>query len=68
MTEQKLKYYVCTKMKLLTHLLKKGYVYIKTDKDRNNPRYDVWLFEDTPALREEVSRYYENEPKKGVSN
>ena len=68
MTKQRLKYYVCTKMKLLTYLMKRGYMYIKIDKDRNNPRYTVWLFEDTPELREEVSRYYANYPKKGVSN
>ena len=68
MTKTRLKYYVCKKMRLLTYLMSKGYMYIKIDKDKTNPNYSVWIFEDTPELRKEVSRYYENIPKKEVIN
>lgn len=58
--ESRFRYYVCRSMRLLTYLLKKGYIYIRVDKDRKNPKYHVWLFEDTPELREEIDRYYKN--------
>ena len=47
-------------MGLLRHLMKSGYMYLKVDKDRNNLRYTVWLFDDSPELRAEVDRYYAN--------
>ena len=35
-------------------------MYLKADKDRNNPKRTVWLFDDSPELRAEVDRYYAN--------
>lgn len=67
MKANKFRYYVCRKLKLLTHLLNKGYVYIKIDKDKYNPKHNIWLFEETPELLAEVNRYYK-EYQKGSEN
>ena len=56
----KQKYYFCKNMGLLRHLMKSGYMYLKVDKDRNNPKRTVWLFDDSPEFRAEVDRYYAN--------
>lgn len=56
----KRKYYFCKSFGLLKYLMKSGYMYLKEDKDRNNPKRTVWLFDDSPELRTEVDRYYVN--------
>ena len=56
-----MKFYVCKRMRLLTLLQENGFKYLKQQKDRNNPRYSVWIFEDTPELRSTVESYYNSE-------
>ena len=51
--------YVCRRMKLCSFLLKKGFKYIKIIKDRNNPKYNCWLFENSPELKIAVEEYYD---------
>ena len=52
--------YVCRRLRLCSYLLKRGFKYIETRKDRNNPKYDVWLFKQTPELRCAIEDYYES--------
>ena len=46
-----MKYYVVKTMRLASYLCSKGFKIIKEQPDRNNPKYKVWLFEDTVQLR-----------------
>lgn len=50
--------YVCSRMKLCSYLLEKGFKYKKTFKDKYNPKYNCWLFENTPELINAVNEYY----------
>lgn len=54
-------FYVCRKIRILTHLQKDGFQFIKSQRDRNNPNRLVWIFIDSPELRESVERYYSSE-------
>lgn len=56
-----MKYYVCKKMRLMIFLQNNGFNFIKTQKDRNNPHYIVWIYEDTPILRDAIEVYYNGE-------
>ena len=53
-----MKYYVCKKMRLLTYLQENGFNFIKTQQDRNNPAFLVWIFRDSKELRDCVESYY----------
>ena len=50
--------YVCRRMKLCSFLLKKGFKYEKVIQDRDNPRYNCWLFKQSPELRNAIEEYY----------
>ena len=39
-------------------LLKKGFNYEKIIADKYNPRYNCWLFKNTPELKNAVEEYY----------
>lgn len=56
-----MKYYVCKKMRLLTHLHKNGFMPIRTQPDIKNPKYLVWIFENSEELRDCVESYYNSE-------
>nr|DAH12584.1 MAG TPA: hypothetical protein [Caudoviricetes sp.] len=51
-----MKYYVCKTVRLLNYLSKKFDV-VKIDKDRNNPNFVIFLFEDTLEFREYLNKY-----------
>lgn len=53
-----MKLYVCKRIRLLGFLQSKGFQFIKTEQDRNNPNYNVWVFIETPELREAIEEYY----------
>lgn len=53
-----MKLYVCKRIRLLGYLQNKGFQFIKTEVDRTNPKYNVWVFIETPELREAVEEYY----------
>lgn len=57
--------YVCRKIRLLNHLLNKGFMFIRTERDKYKPNYNVWLFKDTLELRNSIEEYYSRIPKKG---
>ncbi len=58
--ETRMKYYICRRIKLLTFLQNKGFQYIMHEPDKYNPKYTIWLFEDTEEIRKAVDEYYEN--------
>lgn len=42
--------------RIALELRKKGFKILKTDINENFPQYDVYLFEDTNQLREELTK------------
>jgi len=54
--------YLCRRMKLCGFLLKKGFTYEKIVPDRNNPKFNCWLFKNSPELRNAIEEYYAAEP------
>lgn len=60
--------YVCRKIRLLNHLLNKGFMFIRTEQDKYKPNYNVWLFKDTIELRNSIEEYYSSIPKRGDEN
>lgn len=53
-----MKFYVCRRIRLLSYLLDRGFNFIETRQDRNNPKYKVWIFIDTPDLEKAIKDYY----------
>lgn len=56
--------YVCKKMRLCNFLLKRGFQYERIDVDVFNPKYNVWIFRNSPALQDAITEYYSLLPKK----
>lgn len=54
--------YFCKRLRLLIFLEKKGFKYIHVIKDKKNPNYSIWLFEDSEELRKAVEEYYSTVP------
>ena len=52
------KYYVCKKIRLMVFLQKKGFNFIKIQEDRNDHDRVVWIFIETPELRDAIEEYY----------
>ena len=52
------KTYVCKRLRLCRHLMDYGFHPFRIVPDRNNPRYNVYLFEQTPALEKVLSDYF----------
>jgi len=50
-------YYVADTIKEMTFLVKKDCILKKVTDDRKNPRYKVFLFEDSPYLQECLKDY-----------
>jgi hypothetical protein len=49
--------YVIRTQKLATYLIDKGFEMKKKDKNKEDPRFDVFLFEDSPVLRAIIKQY-----------
>ena len=49
--------YVIRTQKLATWLINKGFEMVKIDKNKEDSRFKVFLFEDTPVLRAMVKQY-----------
>lgn len=56
-----MKTYVCRRLRLLSYLKEKGYLPYRTQPDYRNPRFYVWLFEETPELLNAVEDYYHSD-------
>lgn len=52
-----MKYYYIKTLRMMEYLTGLGYQVIKTIPDFNNPKYKVFLFEDTEELRGAMSGY-----------
>ena len=46
-----MKFYVAKTMRLASYLCANGFKVVKEQPDRNNPKYKVWIFEDSVQLR-----------------
>ena len=55
-----MKYYVAKTMRLASYLCSNGFEVVKEDTDRYNPKYKVWLFEDSVQLRGCLMNYKKN--------
>ena len=50
-------YYFCTRLRMLEFLRRKGFYPIRTLPDVKDPRYSVWMFENSPELIEAVDEF-----------
>ena len=57
-------YYICTRLKLLDFLQKKGFEVLETIPDAKNPKYRCWIFARSNELLDAVTEYYRMAPKK----
>ena len=53
--------YVCRKIRLYFFLKEKGFDCEFDRQDVNNPKYKVWVFKDSPELREAIEEYYSSD-------
>ena len=62
MRDQKLKYgkvFVCRTLKLLDHLRHHGFIPFRTATNIHNPKYYVWLFENSAELEAAAKEFLE---------
>lgn len=50
--------YVCRRRKLATFLIRAGFDFTNIRQDKYDPTRVVFLFLDTPELREKIEEYY----------
>ena len=50
-------YYICKRLRLLEHLRMKGFIPYQILPDVRNPKYLVWMFENTPELADAVEEF-----------
>lgn len=50
--------YICTKLRMCSFLLKKGFNYIEEKPDKKNPKFNIWVFANTPQLQLAIEEYY----------
>lgn len=53
--------YICKRMKLCSYLLREGFNYTNVIKDKDNPKYNCWVFENTPELMNAIEKYYSHQ-------
>lgn len=58
MREIKGKYYYCKRMRLMEFLHNKGLKFIKTVPDLQDANKIIWVYENTPALIDELCAYH----------
>lgn len=56
-----MKTYVCRRARLCSHLIECGFRPYKIVPDKDNPHFDVYLFDATPALYDVVLGYVKND-------
>jgi hypothetical protein len=54
-------YYYCNRLRLVEHLRNRGFYPLKTLPDFNNPRYNVWMYENSPELADAVEEFLINQ-------
>lgn len=50
--------FTCKRLRLLSYLKEKGFLPYATIPDSSNPRYNVWLFANSPALERAIDSYF----------
>lgn len=61
------KTYVCKKLFLYNLLTSRGFVPFKVAPDKYNCKKTIWLYDETPALRDVVEEYYNrNKAREGA--
>lgn len=50
-------FYVCKRLRLLEYLRDKGYLPIRHEPDMYNPKYNVWIFENSEGLADAIEEY-----------
>lgn len=53
-----MKLFQCSRLRLCNYLMERGFFPVQTEPDPQNPRYKIYLFEETPALTSAVVRYF----------
>lgn len=53
-----MKTFVCTRMRLCNYLMDKGFFPYEIRPDEQNPKYRIYLFNETPALKAAALRYF----------
>ena len=53
------KFYICKRLRMLEHLKKNGFLPIRSEPDIHNPRYTVWIFENSPELLDTIDEFIE---------
>lgn len=56
----KSKYYTCKRLRLLEYLINLGFEPVKSIPDAINPRYNWWLFNNTPELEDAITNYFKD--------
>ena len=60
MNETTKKHYTCKRLRMCEYLIKQGFTPTATIPDATNPRYNWWLFDNTPDLMAAVDEYFTN--------
>lgn len=50
--------YVVKHLRMATYLMSLGFRLIRTHEDRNNPKFNVFIFKDTEELRKAMNNYH----------
>lgn len=61
---EKSRTYVCRKLFLYFFLTERGFKPFKVAPDKWDCKKSVWLYSDSPELRDVVEEYYANKPAK----
>ena len=51
------KYYICKRLRMLEYLKSKGFLPIRTEPDIKNPKYSIWIFENSSELMDNIEQY-----------
>lgn len=58
--------YVCQRARMCSYLMEKGFFPYKVTPDKNNPKFDVYLFSGSPELYRAVMDYIRIKQKKNL--
>lgn len=50
--------YCCRRLRMLSYLRELGFEPFATVPDVNNPKFNVWLFNNSPELEDAIHEYY----------
>lgn len=53
-------YYTVKRLRLLQYLKERGHMESATIPDPTNPKYNWWLFDNTPELEMDIEAYFNN--------